>query len=180
MPDIVPPKKPYTTQQFQKKADLYIKGALGGFDKAEMKELLIGEIEKAKDAGILSTEEAMDFIRERSELLKEFIKENPGETLPDMTFVDGRVELKTGGNYWAMVTRMFVEAGAEEGTGMDINEFASKYFPRENNSGGTMPKSEKWMRDYFFSGKGGYDDRMSYQEFAEGIGQELYKRFSND
>jgi hypothetical protein len=137
MPDIVPPKKPYTTQQFQKKADLYIKGALGGFDKAEMKELLMGEIEKAKDAGILSTEEAMDFIRERSELLKEFIKENPGETLPDMTFVDGRVELKSGGNYWAMVTRMFIEAGAEEGTGMDINEFAAQYFPRENNSEGT-------------------------------------------
>ena len=176
----VPKPKPYTTQQFQKKADLYIKGALGGFDKAEMKELLMGEIEKAKDAGILSTEEAMDFIRERSNLLKEFQKENPGETLPDMTFVDGRVELKSGGDYWAMVTRMFVEAGAEEGTGMDINEFASKYFPRENNAGGTMPKSEKWMRDYFFSGKGGYDDRMSYQEFAEGIGQELYKRFSND
>ena len=33
----VPKPKPYTTQQFQKKADLYIKGALGGFDKAEMK-----------------------------------------------------------------------------------------------------------------------------------------------
>ena len=51
---------------------------------------------------------------------------------------------------------------------------------RENNRDGSMPKSEKWMRDYFFSGKGGYDDRMSYQEFAQGIGQELYKRFSND
>jgi hypothetical protein len=41
-----------------------------------------------------------------------------------------------------------------------------------------MTKSEKWMRDYFFSGKGGYDDRMSYQEFAIGPGQELFKRFS--
>jgi len=43
---------------------------------------------------------------------------------------------------------------------------------------GTMPKSERWMRDYFFSGKGGYDDRMSYQEFALGPGQELFKRFN--
>jgi len=51
---------------------------------------------------------------------------------------------------------------------------------REDNREGTMPKSERWMRDYFFSGKGGYDDRMSYQEFAQGIGQELYKRYSND
>jgi hypothetical protein len=43
-----------------------------------------------------------------------------------------------------------------------------------------MTKSERWMRDYFFSGKGGYDDRMSYKEFALGPGQELFKRFGND
>ena len=51
---------------------------------------------------------------------------------------------------------------------------------RENNGNGTMPKSEKWMREYFFDGKGGYDDRMSYKEFALGPGQELYKKFGND
>ena len=51
---------------------------------------------------------------------------------------------------------------------------------RENNGNGTMPKSEKWMREYFFDGKGGYDDRMSYKEFALGPGQELYKRLGND
>lgn len=51
---------------------------------------------------------------------------------------------------------------------------------RKDQGSGTMPKSEKWMRDYFFSGKGGYDDRMSYKEFALGPGQELFKRFGND
>ena len=51
---------------------------------------------------------------------------------------------------------------------------------RENNGDGTMPKSEKWMREYFFDGKGGYDDRMSYKEFSLGPGQELYKKFGND
>ena len=51
---------------------------------------------------------------------------------------------------------------------------------RKDQGDGTMPKSEKWMRDYFFSGKGGYDDRMSYKEFALGPGQELFKRFGND
>ena len=51
---------------------------------------------------------------------------------------------------------------------------------RKDQGDGTMPKSEKWMRDYFFSGKGGYDDRMSYKEFALGPGQELYKKFGND
>ena len=59
-----------------------------------------------------------------------------------------------------------------------MRELASQ--SREKNSEGTMPKSEKWMRDYFFSGKGGYDDRMSYKEFALGPGQELFKRFGND
>jgi hypothetical protein len=38
---------------------------------------------------------------------------------------------------------------------------------RENNGNGTMPKSEKWMREYFFDGKGGYDDRMSYKELQK-------------
>jgi hypothetical protein len=92
----------------------------------------------------------------------------------------GRIGLKEGGDYWAMVTRKFIELGGEKKTGMTINKFAEEYFPRLNQKDGTMPKSERWMRDYFFSGKGGYDDRMSYQEFALGPGQELYKRFSND
>ena len=51
---------------------------------------------------------------------------------------------------------------------------------RKDQGNGTMPKSEKWMRDYFFDGKGGYDDRMSYKEFALGPGQELYKKLGND
>jgi len=51
---------------------------------------------------------------------------------------------------------------------------------RKDQGNGTMPKSEKWMREYFFDGKGGYDDRMSYKEFALGPGQELYKKFGND
>ena len=64
------------------------------------------------------------------------------------------------------------------------DDFEIRFLKRFANGGrigfdkGTMPKSERWMRDYFFSGKGGYDDRMSYQEFALGPGQELFKRFN--
>jgi hypothetical protein len=50
---------------------------------------------------------------------------------------------------------------------------------RVNYASGTMSKSEKWMREYFFDGKGGYDDRMSYKEFALGPGQSLYKKFND-
>ena len=50
--------------------------------------------------------------------------------------VDGRIEFKDGGDYWSMVTRMFVEAGSEKGTGMNINDFAAMYFPRDQKSDG--------------------------------------------
>lgn len=139
-----------------------------------------------------------------------------------------RTNMLDGGDteYNAMVTGKYIELGGKEGTGMDIDTFAEKYFPkfadggraqfgigsldpdaelskrvkelmddgyefgqavkqameetRKNQGSGTMPKSEKWMREYFFDGKGGYDDRMSYKEFALGPGQELYKRLGND
>ena len=139
-----------------------------------------------------------------------------------------RTNMLEGGDteYNAMVTGKYIELGGKEGTGMDIDTFAEKYFPkfadggraqfgigsldpdaelskrvkelmddgyefgqavkqameetRKNQGSGTMPKSEKWMREYFFDGKGGYDDRMSYKEFALGPGQELYKRLGND
>lgn len=102
---------------------------------------------------------------------------------------DYRKKFDLGGStdYRAMVTRMYILSGGQEKTGMDIESFAKQYFPRDEKAyggrmaleSGTMPKSERWMRDYFFSGKGGYDDRMSYKEFAMGPGQELYKKLGN-
>lgn len=107
----------------------------------------------------------------------------------------GRVDFKYGSpfsNYWSTVTEMYIKSGGRKKTGMDINEFAEMYFPREKkNLGGRinygegtkpkpMPKSEQWMRDYFFSGKGGYDNYMSYDQFAQGIGQELYKKLADN
>ena len=47
--------------------------------------------------------------------------------------VDGRIEFAGGGtDYWAMVTRMFIEAGSEKGTGMNIKDFAAQYFPKDD------------------------------------------------
>ena len=102
------------------------------------------------------------------------------------TEIEGRTNFLEGGDteYNALVTKKYIELGGEEGTGMDIDKFAEEYFPKMAEGGrigfdkGTMPESERWMRDYFFSGKGGYDDRMSYKEFALGPGQELFKRFN--
>ena len=63
--------------------------------------------------------------------------------------------------YWTTVQDSFSEAGGEEGTGMNIHEFADIYFPRKAQGGriglaeGDTP-SQAWMRDYFYSS--GYDD----------------------
>ena len=76
---LVPKPKPYTLEQFQEKADLYIKGALGGFPKDEMINKLQLELDKAEEAGILSREEAINFLNERTQQIKEFIQNNPGE-----------------------------------------------------------------------------------------------------
>ena len=195
---------------------------------------LVGEYsKKAYDNDEISKKEYMNIVKplfgDAGIMATEKIKKYEDEL---NKYADGgRIGFLKGGDtkYNAMVFKMYAEAGGQEGTGMDIDSFAEKYFKkfnqggrvyynsgsqdpeisrlreriieimdiekvdfgeayeqakrelsRENNSEGTMPKSEKWMRDYFFSGKGGYDDRMSYKEFALGPGQELFKRFGND
>ena len=40
----------------------------------------------------------------------------------------GRIGLKNGTDYWAMVTEMYIKSGGQEATGMDIQKFADKYF----------------------------------------------------
>ena len=40
----------------------------------------------------------------------------------------GRIGLKDGTDYWAMVTEMYIKSGGQEATGMDIQTFADKYF----------------------------------------------------
>ena len=185
---------------------------------------------KAYENGELSVDEYLDIVKplfgETGEKVTNRIKEYEDEL--ERYATGGRVNFLKGGDtaYNKMVTEMYIKAGGQEATGMDIDTFAKKYFKkfatggraqfgigsldpdaelservkelmddgyefgeavkkameetRKDQGDGTMPKSEKWMRDYFFSGKGGYDDRMSYKEFALGPGQELYKRFGND
>jgi len=231
VPDQAPPKKPKNYTQFLDM--LNTKQAAKMFSPKTYVNL-VGEFSrKAYDNGELSEKEYMKIVRplfgDAGIMASKKIQEEKDylEKYAD----GGRIGFLKGGDtkYNKMVTEMYIQAGGQEGTGMDIDSFAEKYFKkfnqggrvyynsgsqdpeisrlreriieimdiekvdfgeayeqakrelsRENNSEGTMPKSEKWMRDYFFSGKGGYDDRMSYKEFALGPGQELFKRFGND
>jgi len=138
MPNI-PKPKPYTEDMFKKDADLYIKGFLGGFPKDEMNKLLKEKILKIEGEGVMSSDEAKDFIKERAYYLKEFIKENqnPPKALPELKAGGGRIGFLKGGDtkYNAMVFKMYAEAGGKEGTGMDIDSFAEKYFPKMAQGG---------------------------------------------
>ena len=228
MPDQAPPKKPKNYTQFLDM--LNTKQAAKMFSPKTYVNL-VGEFsKKAYDNGELSEKEYMEIVRplfgDAGIMASKKIQEEK-EYLEK--YADGgRIGFLKGGDtkYNKMVTEMYIQAGGQEGTGMDIDSFAEKYFKKFNQGGrvnynsgsqdpdaelnrrvrelmddgyefgqavkkameetrkdqgdGTMPKSEKWMRDYFFSGKGGYDDRMSYKEFALGPGQELFKRFGND
>jgi len=188
MDPIIPKPKPFTEEQFKLNTDRRIKGALGGFDRGEMVDLIQKDLRKIEESGTMDYNDALKFIKERTQELKEFLENNPGEEMPSLPGFEEeeRVNFLDGGDteYNSMVTKKYIELGGKEGTGMDIDKFAEEYFPKMADGGrirfdkGTMPKSERWMRDYFFSGKGGYDDRMSYQEFALGPGQELFKRFN--
>ena len=133
----IPKPKPYTEDMFKKDADLYIKGFLGGFPKGEMNQLLKQKISKIKDEGVMSTEEAINFIKERSDYLKEFVKENPGKTLPELKADGGRIGFLEGGDtkYNAMVTEMYIKLGGKDGTGMDIDTFAKEYFKKFSTGG---------------------------------------------
>ena len=185
MPD-KPIPKPYTAEQFKKSADTLLQGIYGTGPSSN--NYLIGLIEETLNKGVkegaITMEEGLDFIKKR----KKYYDTELGKQDQEIKQMPPsyRTNFLEGGDtkYNVMVTEMYIKSGGQEGTGMDIDTFAKKYFPKMAKGGrigfdkGTMPESERWMRDYFFSGKGGYDDRMSYKEFALGPGQELFKRFN--
>ena len=72
------------------------------------------------DAGIMATEK----IKEYEDELNKYAN-------------GGRIGFLKGGDtkYNAMVFKMYAEAGGQEGTGMDIDSFAEKYFPKMAQGG---------------------------------------------
>ena len=85
---MVPEPKPLTEEIFKENADRFIKGALGGFPKDEMITKLQEQLDKVQESGTFSKEQAINFINERTKQLREFIKQNPGETLPGLDRVN--------------------------------------------------------------------------------------------
>ena len=173
MPDKPIPKPSYTTEQFKKSADTLLQGVYGTGKSSN--NYLIGLIQETLDKGVnegvITMQEGLKFIKERKNYYDSELGKQEGEKkrMPPAygEEVEERVNFLDGGDteYNSLVTKKYIELGGKEGTGMDIDKFAEEYFPKMAEGGrigfdkGTMPKSERWMRDYFFSGKGGYDDR---------------------
>ena len=101
---------------------------------------LVGEYSrKAFDNGEISKEEYMSIVKplfgDAGIMATEKIKKYEDEL---NKYADGgRIGFLKGGDtkYNAMVFKMYTEAGGQEGTGMDIDTFAEKYFPKMAQGG---------------------------------------------
>jgi 5'(3')-deoxyribonucleotidase len=80
---LTPIAKPITLEIFKEKADLYIKGLIGGFPKEEMKQKLNTLLRKAINQGTVSQQEGSNYIKNRIAEYLDFVKKNPGQPLPE-------------------------------------------------------------------------------------------------
>ena len=135
----IPLKKPYTEDQFKNDLDITAKVIFNKtLPKDDLLMMLQKNIKKGEDAGIMSSKEALSFVKDRMEFFKEYAKENPmGDPPPKNFQMGGRVNFLEGGDtkYNAMVTEMYIKLGGKEGTGMDIDSFAEKYFKKFSTGG---------------------------------------------
>ena len=196
--DQIPKPKPFTEEQFKLNTDRRIKGALGGFDRGEMVDLIQKDLRKIEESGTMDYNDALKFIKERTQELKQFLENNPGEKMPTLPGFEEeeRVNFLDGGDteYNSMVTKKYIELGGQEGTGMDIDKFAEEYFPKMADGGRIgfaegppgLTKRQKTKSKYLESIDGYLDNNtfaelrmensdMTNNQFAEFLNDNGYK-----
>lgn len=176
MADMIPPKKP---KNYSKMLDmLNTKEAAKVFSPKTYANLVGEYAKKALDNNELNQEEYMNIVKplfgDTGIMVTEKIKQQ--QDYLNKYADGGRIGFLKGGDtkYNAMVTKMYIEAGGQEGTGMDIDSFAEKYFPkfatggRVNYRGGDAARSDAASgRDAGrASPSGGTDDRSSEAQTA--------------
>ena len=89
----VPKSKPITEDQFKNELDLTAKIIFNKtLPRDDLRITLQEKIKKAEDKGIMSSEEALSFVKDRIEFFKEYSKENPMGDAPPKNFqMGGRV-----------------------------------------------------------------------------------------
>ena len=128
MPDILPKAKP---KNFTKILDMLNTKAAANQFSTKTYVNLVGEFsKKAYDNGELSEKEYMEIVRplfgDAGIMASKKIQEE--KDYINSYAIGGRVGLKDGTDYWAMVTEMYIKSGGQEATGMDIKKFAEEYF----------------------------------------------------
>ena len=68
--DPVPKKKPITREKFEEKVDLYMQGLFGGMGRELMLPLLNKVYQEAKDAGVVTPEEAYKYAQDKAITIK--------------------------------------------------------------------------------------------------------------
>ena len=172
---MIPPKKP---KNFSKILDILNTPAAAKQFSPKTYINLVGEYsKKAYDNGELSQKEYMDIVQplfgDTGIMATEKIKKYEDEL---NKYADGgRIGFLEGGTkYNAMVTKMYIEAGGQKGTGMDIDTFAEKYFPKMAQGGRVNYRGGDAARSDAASGRdagraspsGGADDRSSEAQTA--------------
>jgi hypothetical protein len=103
---------------------------------------------------------------------------------PDQFYATGgRVNFLKGGDtsYNAMITEMYIKAGGEEGTGMDIDSFADMYFPKMQDGGrvkletGGIPSIMLAKKEYNFMD---LIDKEGEDEYYEKKAEELDRKYN--
>ena len=94
--DQIPKPKPFTEEQFKLNTDRRIKGALGGFDRGEMVDLIQKDLRKIEESGTMDYNDALKFIKERTQELKQFLENNPGEEMPTLPGFEDREKFQGG------------------------------------------------------------------------------------
>jgi len=126
VPDKAPPKKP---KNFTKMLDML---------NSEAAVNTLSPKTYADMVGIFSRKAYVNGELELDEYLR-IVKPLFGETGEKVTkkIDDYRTNMLDGGDteYNAMVTGKYIELGGQEGTGMDIDTFAEKYFPKFADGG---------------------------------------------
>ena len=94
----LPKKKPYTLENFKRKADLYMQAMLGSSNKEYFRDLIVAEYDKAKAAGI-DTEAGLEFIKEKRKMYDTLMEEGRMQGEPAQlgsSYGVEREELKRG------------------------------------------------------------------------------------
>ena len=177
--DPVPKKKPITREKFEEKVDLYMQGLFGGMGKELMLPLLNKVYQEAKDAGVVTPEEAYKYAQDKSNYYKDLNMRQQMRA----PFAEGTKPILTNEDFIRERTAK---------TNMNNTEFADyinkKYRPQKTKkfTGNLIDKKlriaqEKGLIEKDFVYKGSSRDRaLTPEKYKKMIGEKEYEKLKDN